>query len=74
MDSNLDSILSNNNREVRRMNVSITRAKKKLIFIGNGKTLAKINPEDEEETKNAKKMFQNLMDFAEKNEGLIRFT
>ena len=74
VDSNPDSILSNNNREVRRMNVSITRAKKKLIFIGNGKTLAKINPEDEEETKNAKKMFQNLMDFAEKNEGLIRFT
>ncbi len=54
------------------MNVSITRAKKKLIFVGDARTLSDINQDDPDEIKQAKRMFKKLVEYAEQNNGLIR--
>ena len=72
VDSNPRADLSKNNTEIRRMNVSITRAKKKLIFIGDAHTLSEIKQDEPEEIKKAKVLFKNLIQFAEQKDGLIR--
>ncbi len=74
VDSNPNDCLSKNNTELRRMNVSITRAKKKLIFVGDARTLSNIKQDDSDEIKQAKRMFKNLVQYAEQNNGLIRLT
>jgi len=49
VDSNRDRTLSSLHLEIRRLNVSISRAKKKIIFVGNSQTLCTNKNEKNEE-------------------------
>ncbi|MBD3190764.1 MAG: AAA family ATPase [Candidatus Heimdallarchaeota archaeon] len=61
--SNKDKIIGPLHRDWRRMNVSISRAKAKLIIIGNQKTFVKPGADTEENE--AKEVFQKVFDTIE---------
>ncbi|MBD3351440.1 MAG: AAA family ATPase [Candidatus Lokiarchaeota archaeon] len=71
VDSNIDHVLSELHNEIRRLNVSITRAKTKLIVAGNSEMFKK-SPPNSDKIKNGKKNFPkkhgDLLDFIKQAE------
>ncbi len=61
VDSNLQARISSLTAETRRFNVSITRAKKKVIIIGNAETLTIHRQGDRPKNAAAKSLFQKLI-------------
>ncbi|MHA1521209.1 MAG: AAA domain-containing protein [Promethearchaeota archaeon] len=71
VDSNSKAILSPLNEDPRRLNVAISRAKKKIIFVGHGPTLTTVNAYDSPSTLRAKKIYQDLITYIRKLGGYI---
>ncbi|MHA1672232.1 MAG: AAA domain-containing protein [Promethearchaeota archaeon] len=71
VDSNPKAILSPLNEDPRRLNVAISRAKKKIIFVGHSPTLTTINAYDSSVTVHAKKIFQDLIQYIRKLGGYV---
>ncbi|MHA1618468.1 MAG: DEAD/DEAH box helicase, partial [Promethearchaeota archaeon] len=71
VDSNPKAILSPLNEDPRRLNVAISRAKKKIIFVGHSPTFTTINAFDSPETIHAKTIFQDLIKYIRKLGGYV---
>ena len=74
VDSNSKAILSPLNEDPRRLNVAISRAKKKIIFVGHSPTLTTINAYDSPATVSAKKIYQNLIKYIKDHGGYLSVT
>jgi superfamily I DNA and/or RNA helicase len=71
VDSNLEHEISSLHLELRRLNVAISRAKKKLIFIGHSATLCNLNSYDKEDVKVAKALHKDLIDYCKNHHSYI---
>ncbi|MHA1767538.1 MAG: AAA domain-containing protein, partial [Promethearchaeota archaeon] len=72
VDTNPQYRIEESNIELRRLNVAISRAKKKIIFIGNSPTLNTINPDSDEKTKYVKKILKELIVYIKEHEGYFK--
>jgi len=55
--------------ELRRLNVAISRTKKKVIFVGNSPTLNQIKPNTDEKTKFVKNILKELIIYIKEHKG-----
>jgi DNA replication ATP-dependent helicase/nuclease Dna2 len=69
VDSNPKNKIQTLNSEIRRLNVAISRAKKKVIFVGNSRTLTGTNQKDDEKGMKTKKFMQDLIKYIKKHNG-----
>ena len=69
VDSNPQHEIEKLNKELRRLNVAISRSKKKLIFVGNSPTLNQTNPNTDEKTKFVKNILKELIIYIKKHQG-----
>lgn len=74
VDSNPNQIISRLNSDPRRLNVAISRAKKKIIFIGNSSTLTQINAHDTPEIIKIKTLHLQLLNDIKANEGYLEIS
>ncbi|MHA1746301.1 MAG: AAA domain-containing protein, partial [Promethearchaeota archaeon] len=71
VDSNSRFTLHHLSLEIRRLNVAISRAKKKIILIGHSPTLAQITPRDLPQDQKVKKLHDDLITYVRKHEGYL---
>ena len=69
VDSNPQHEIEKLNMELRRLNVAISRTKKKIIFVGNSPTLSQTNPKTDEKTKFVKNILKELINYIKENNG-----
>jgi superfamily I DNA and/or RNA helicase/CRISPR/Cas system-associated exonuclease Cas4 (RecB family) len=69
VDSNQQHEIEKLNKELRRLNVAISRTKKKIIFVGNSPTLNQIKPETDEKTKFVKNILKELIIYIKEHKG-----
>ncbi|UYP48770.1 ATP-dependent RecD-like DNA helicase [Candidatus Lokiarchaeum ossiferum] len=69
VDSNPKLQIHSLNQEKRRLNVAISRSKKKIIFVGNSLTLSKSVPSDCSKSKNVKEIHSNLISYIKDSQG-----
>jgi superfamily I DNA and/or RNA helicase len=71
VDSNSTYSLRSLNTELRRINVALSRAKKKLIIVGNSKTLKVKTSQDSPVIKEAKLFYQRMIDYIQIHSGYM---
>ncbi|MHA1511945.1 MAG: AAA domain-containing protein, partial [Promethearchaeota archaeon] len=69
VDSNPQHKIEKLNMELRRLNVAISRAKKKVIFVGNSPTLIETNQNTDEKTKYVKNILKELIIYIKEHNG-----
>ncbi len=69
VDSNPQHEIEKLNKELRRLNVAISRTKKKIIFVGNSPTLTETNPNTDEKTKFVKNILKELIIYIKEHKG-----
>ncbi len=69
VDSNPQHEIEKLNMELRRLNVAISRAKKKIIFVGNSPTLNQTNQNTDEKTKFVKNILKDLIIYIKEHNG-----
>ena len=69
VDSNPQHKIEESNMELRRLNVAISRAKMKIIFVGNSPTLNQINPNTDKKTKFVKNILKELIIYIKEHNG-----
>ncbi|QEE16661.1 AAA domain-containing protein [Promethearchaeum syntrophicum] len=69
VDSNPQHTIEELNMELRRLNVAISRVKKKIIFVGNSPTLNQTTPNTDEKTKFVKNILKELIIYIKDHNG-----